>query len=65
MGKTVKFSKQNIIYYEAEHLVNDLREARISNWSKRYAEKLRMERLIVPIFNPIHREKMYSKLKLQ
>lgn len=65
MGKTVTFSNKTIAYYEEEHLVKDLRDARISNFTQRYADKLRMERLIVPIFNPFHREKMYIKLKLK
>ena len=64
MDRKVTFcNKPPIIIYEAPHQVDELREARISDFMQRQADKCRMERLLLPIFNPQHRDKMRIHLR--
>ena len=66
MDKKVTFSnKSPIIIYEPAHMVDELRNARISDFMQRQADKCRMERMLLPIFNPKHRDKMRIHLREQ
>ena len=64
MDKKVTFcNKPPIIIFEPLHLVEEMREARRSDYMQRQADKCRMERLLSPIFNPEHRDKMRIHLR--
>lgn len=64
MDKRVTFcDKPPFIIYEPKHLIDDLRHARKSDYMQRQADKCRMERLLLPIFNPQHRDKMRIHLR--
>ena len=64
MDKKVTFSdKPPVIIYEPIHLMQELRDARKSNYMQRLADKCRMERMLKPIFNSEHREKIRIHLR--
>jgi len=60
--KCVKFSDDVVLIEEPADLSEDLKNARISDFPARQADKERMERLLAPILSKIHREKIYQKI---
>ena len=63
-NKKVTFSnKPPIIIYAPTHLIDEMREARKSDYMQRQADKCRMERMLIPIFNSEHRERMRVHLR--
>jgi len=61
-NKCVRFCDDIKIIEEPEEIAEELQNARISDFSKRQADKERMERLIAPILTEVHRAKVFEKL---
>jgi len=61
-NKCVRFCDDIKIIEEPEEIAEELQNARISDFSKRQADKERMERLIAPILMEVHRAKVFEKL---
>lgn len=52
----------NVVIEEPDDISEDLAIARVSDFKERQADKERMERLLRPVFSPLHREKMFKKI---
>ena len=61
--KTVQFNNCITIIEEPINLAEDLFKARLSDWSQRRLDKVRMDRLLSPILNSDHRKKMFLYLQ--
>jgi len=62
MGKTITFHNEITYYWEPPELSDLLHQARKNNYFQRQADKARMENLLTPILDPIHRIKIFKKL---
>jgi len=61
----VQFSCSPVtIIMEPDNLADDLKQARISDFPRRQADKERMERLLAPILTNKHRQNIYQKIYL-
>ena len=57
--RKVTFTTTLDVIYEDPALSEDLKLSRIGDYLKRQADHLRMERLLNPILEPAHRDKMW------
>jgi hypothetical protein len=61
MKKNVCFNDVITVIEEPLELAEDLYKSRKSNWTQKQLDKIRMERLLVPILDKNHRKKIYNK----
>lgn len=61
MKKIVQFSTIIKIIYEPEHLALEFKLARQSNFVQRTLDKMRMEKMLTPIFDKKHRLKIQER----
>jgi len=58
----VKFSSEPVrVVWEPEHLVQDLKQARISDFQTRKLDKERMERMMRPVLATKHRDTVFKQ----
>lgn len=66
MSKKVTFcTKPPIVILEPYHQADALKEARKSDFMQRQADKCRLHRMLIHVFNPEHREQMRMYLREQ
>lgn len=58
----VRFNLDPTVILEPEEEADQLREARISDFGQRQADRERMERLLAPILTPVHRAAVWQRL---
>ena len=58
----VKFCDAPTIILELDSLAADLRQARLSDFKQRHADRERMERLLAPVLTQTHRQNIYRKI---
>lgn len=61
--RKVTFTTTLDVIYEDPALSEDLKQSRIGDYLKRQADRLRMERLLNPILEPAHRDKMWRMVQ--
>lgn len=61
--RKVTFTTTLDVIYEDPALSEDLKLSRIGDYLKRQADRLRMERLLNPILEPAHRDKMWRMVQ--